>query len=1408
MNRLYFLIITLCLTALSPAELLAATKTWIGNINNNWSNPFNWQPAGVPATSDDVVFNGALSNQSCNLPTTTIVKSISLLPGYSGSLNGVNSPSAILTVQQLFRIEGGSVNLNRSRLKSMQMLRINGGNLIKGNDGISSMINVELLNGSLTFGNGKVEILGALTVANGNATLGSGIFSVNGPFIQTGGTTQKSSGIAHFNSATPAVISNSTFNCAAATMNFKGAQFNSGFFNGGTGSIYFTAPVSFSNTQVDKPLGGWYMNNNASLAFMNSPINFGNTIFNGIDLSISNSPVNFGTGAILASGSVNFAGSEISKVSGGLRLALNDTLNLNQTEFSTGNGLLTVNHLVMSGSELNIGSGNSSIFGYSAISQNSSLIKSVGDIHLSYNSVIELTGSSMELTGCNLINLGAITLQNSVFNSGSSSVLVNGNLEVNNGAVFNAPTTSLTVKGDFRRINGVFVHNSGKVILSGSSTFPYYVVGQPEFHDLTIEHNDNVTAKTIDFSGSIAVNNILSFDNSNSTSRPIRINNGTIRLLGNYDISQYGTVAVNPGNGIVSFVGSGLQSVVGGNLIAGSKILPRIEINKTGGEFLINGLLSFGNGFSHENSTISFESNAIVCLSGGAFDFHDLLIPKVEVSGVSSLISTTTISGNLEILNGGLLLNNNQSLNIVNEFRNYGRYQNNTGSVNVSGILYNYGDFAANSGTINALAGIQQDSVAFSANAAQVNILGNLTVNGGRFSCNNGLVAISGSVIQNDGEIFGNVGPGTLNVSQNFTQNNGAYMAQNGTLNIAGILTMNGVFGRENGAVNFNGIGPQSVPALAYNRLLIAGSGRLITLSPGEIRIFGATAGFVPNASNFYTTTGNTIHFDRSGNQEVQGFNYNNLTVSRTGVKSMAANASVRSTLQVGNNTTFDADGALNNRVVTLLSNQSSTARIAPLSTGASIVGNMNIQRWTRGGIRSNRFLGSPVDTTNGVTFRQLRDNVITLGPGAGGNGFDNPTVFTTNLSVFNEELNNGSEWRSPASINEIIPRGKGLILYHLGDRSQVSTAHTTLPNQAIIDFKGVPNQGNISLPIQCTGVCIETDNGNGWNLLSNPYASPIDWMSTDWDRSGVSGTIFIWNPRVNQYASFNTSNPAAATNGGSRYIAPGQAFFLKSTASNPVLNINEKVKSSQFPDTVLFRNGLIKNQLRLIVSNDPNEISDEVVIGFDDAATESFEDAFDALKPVFPNIPLQFSAVNDLGENLSAHIFNAPDFQNSEKVIPLNLNAVDGVYIFEANQLNSFEPGVTIYLKDEYKGTTTRIVDGLKLAIEVNSDSASKVKGRLKLIMKADKFNLETRNEMLVWPNPSDGAQVYFAVGNQEKGVLRIFNMLGSEVKNYQVSTSSNGIFETNITDLSSGIYTAVWTSESQILSGKISKK
>jgi hypothetical protein len=36
----------------------------------------------------------------------------------------------------------------------------------------------------------------------------------------------------------------------------------------------------------------------------------------------------------------------------------------------------------------------------------------------------------------------------------------------------------------------------------------------------------------------------------------------------------------------------------------------------------------------------------------------------------------------------------------------------------------------------------------------------------------------------------------------------------------------------------------------------------------------------------------------------------------------------------------------------------------------------MTVQRWTRGGVRSNRFIASPVDTVGGIKFKQRLLNI------------------------------------------------------------------------------------------------------------------------------------------------------------------------------------------------------------------------------------------------------------------------------------------------------------------------------------------------------------------------------------------------------------------------------------------------
>lgn len=110
---------------------------------------------------------------------------------------------------------------------------------------------------------------------------------------------------------------------------------------------------------------------------------------------------------------------------------------------------------------------------------------------------------------------------------------------------------------------------------------------------------------------------------------------------------------------------------------------------------------------------------------------------------------------------------------------------------------------------------------------------------------------------------------GTLNTAE-------AFPTVAGTVNVAG------------GTVGFTGSGAQTIPALSYNNLISSSSGARTLASSGTIGIAGA---FTPG-TNTYTVTGSTIDYNAAGAQTIAAFNYNNLTLSNSGVKTFASGTS------------------------------------------------------------------------------------------------------------------------------------------------------------------------------------------------------------------------------------------------------------------------------------------------------------------------------------------------------------------------------------------------------------------------------------------------------------------------------------------------------------------------------------
>src|SRR5439155_16301167 len=111
-----------------------------------------------------------------------------------------------------------------------------------------------------------------------------------------------------------------------------------------------------------------------------------------------------------------------------------------------------------------------------------------------------------------------------------------------------------------------------------------------------------------------------------------------------------------------------------------------------------------------------------------------------------------------------------------------------------------------------------------------------------------------------------------------------------GTIGVAGTFTPgSNSYTITGSTIDFNGAGAQTIPAFNYNNLTSSSSGARTLANSGTI---GVAATFTPG-SNSYTNTGSTIDFNGSGAQTIAAFNYNNLTSSSTGTRTPASSGTI-----------------------------------------------------------------------------------------------------------------------------------------------------------------------------------------------------------------------------------------------------------------------------------------------------------------------------------------------------------------------------------------------------------------------------------------------------------------------------------------------------------------------------------
>ena len=341
------------------------------------------------------------------------------------------------------------------------------------------------------------------------------------------------------------------------------------------------------------------------------------------------------------------------------------------------------------------------------------------------------------------------------------------------------------------------------------------------------------------------------------------------------------------------------------------------------------------------------------------------------------------------------------------------------------------------------------------------------------------------------------------------------------------------------------------------------------------------------------------------------------------------------------------------------------------------ITGEIAMERYIDAGETYWRFFSSAVQ---GATIQDYQDDFVT----AGYTGSPFPNFGWVSIYTYDETLPAGSGYTPVTNSNQIIEVGQGIDVWS-GDTITGTQPFT-------VDLHGTVNQGDITFPITYTNT--GSLNEDGWNLVGNPYPSTIDWDSPNWTKTNIANAIQILNPDSQQYATYVNG---ASANGGSRYIASQQAFWVYASASGASLIAKESVKSST--DAIFFKSGSISSGMSIKLNG--FNMTDECIIRHVDGATDSYELNYDAYKQyggwgTYPNI----SILNTTQQDLTVHSF---DKQFQEWEIPIKVIVFQNGF-YDLVFSNTSELNVPcLKIEDTYTGVFYDIIENQPLNIELS---------------------------------------------------------------------------------------------------------
>lgn len=362
--------------------------------------------------------------------------------------------------------------------------------------------------------------------------------------------------------------------------------------------------------------------------------------------------------------------------------------------------------------------------------------------------------------------------------------------------------------------------------------------------------------------------------------------------------------------------------------------------------------------------------------------------------------------------------------------------------------------------------------------------------------------------------------------------------------------------------------------------------------------------------------------------------------------------------------------------ILTLLSDGTGSGSIGEIKSGAAVSGNVTLQRYIPSipnvyGQWVN--LGCPIA---GQTIADWNDDIVTTGF----TGADYPPPYPFNsIQYYNESANGtmNTGYVTATNVTNALSNSQGYFVWLQG-------ATQNLDNTGAIQTGTFTN--SLSYTITGLGGIFDW----GWNLMTNPYPSEVDWNMVS---AGLSGpkVYYVYDFQTNAYKYRN-----ATTNSGtaSRYIPHSQSFLVKVNVAGQNLNYQENYKSE---NATAFERSEESTSSFIALQLSRNGMSDEGMLMFMDNAISEYDnsDVFDLESISNEAVEFSLMSADNVGLAQDARPFN----NNIHIPVKLDMPAA-GSYVFSVAETQNLPFGACLYVEDTFTGNTMNLLPGESMTI------------------------------------------------------------------------------------------------------------